>query len=103
MNRLAAVNSVEAEKRDLLCHQFEAQDRLHREDMIKNEKLRREEELKKISIAEELNRIEMARIMNQETATTAAAAAAAAALSGTNNEVITLIAFQCNIRFTTIA
>ena len=78
VNRLAAVNSVEAEKRDLLCHQFEAQDRLHREDMIKNEKLRLQEELKKISNAEELNRIEKARIKNIETTATAAAAAAAA-------------------------
>lgn len=92
VNRLAAVNSVEAEKRDLLCHQFEAQDRLHREDMIKNEKLRFEEELKKVSKAEELNRIEMVRIKNietDETATaTAAAAAAAAALTGKKNEVM---------------
>lgn len=96
------MNSVEAEKRDLLCHQFEAQDRLHREDMIKNEKLRREEELKKISIAEELNRIEMARIMSIETAATAAAAAAAA-LSGRHIEVTILIAFQCNVRLSIIA
>ena len=77
VNRLAAVNSVEAQKRELLCLQFEAQDRLHRQDILKNEKLRLEEELRKIKQEEELSRIEKARMLHLEATATATAAAAA--------------------------
>ena len=84
VNRLTAVSSVEAEKRDILCHQFEAQDRLHREDMIRNEKLRREEEVKRISQAEELSRIEKAGILNFESTKAAAAAVAAGQIETAN-------------------
>jgi hypothetical protein len=68
VNRLSAMSSVEAEKRDLLFRQFEEQDRSSREEAIRAERARNEYIRREKEAVEHSRRIEEARIEEEKVA-----------------------------------
>ena len=68
MNRLSAMSSVEAEKRDLLFRQFEEQDRSSREEALRAERVRLEYIRREKEAADYARRIEETRIQEEKLA-----------------------------------
>ena len=68
VNRLSAMSSVEAEKRDLLFRQFEEQDRSSREEALRAERVRLEYIRREKEAADYARRIEETRIQEEKLA-----------------------------------